>query len=122
VHAWAQDADRRAMVRELQELGVSTELADDQLAGPATDGPLFGKSLVVTGTLNTLSRDEAGAMIAAAGGRVVGSVSKTTDYVVAGEKAGSKLAKAQAVGTEVLTERQLYELVGQDAPDDALGF
>lgn len=121
VHAWAQDPDNRQLVADLQAAGVRTELADDELAGPATDGPLVGKSVVVTGTLGTLSRSEAGALIEQHGGRVVGSVSGTTDYLVAGEKAGSKLAKAQQLGTEVLTERQLYELVGEQAPQDALG-
>jgi DNA ligase (NAD+) len=121
VHAWAQDEGNRAMVRELQELGVRTQLADDELAGPATEGPLVGKAVVVTGTLGTMSRAEAGALVERHGGRVVGSVSGTTDYLVAGDKAGSKLAKAEQLGTEVLTERQLYELVGEDVPEGALG-
>ena len=121
VHAWAQDDANRELVHELHELGVRTELAQDELAGPATEGPLVGKSVVVTGTLGTMSRSEAGALIERHGGRVVGSVSGTTDYLVAGEKAGSKLAKAEQLGTEVLTERALYELVGEDVPDGALG-
>ncbi|MCW2928480.1 MAG: ligase, NAD-dependent [Thermoleophilia bacterium] len=121
VHAWASDADNRALVADLQAVGVRTELADDELAGPATEGPLVGKSVVVTGTLGTLSRGEAGDLIARYGGRVVGSVSGTTDFLVAGEKAGSKLAKAESLGTQVLTERQLFELVGEDVPDGALG-
>ncbi len=121
VHAWAQDEGNRTMVRELQDLGVRTALADEELAGPATEGPLVGKAVVVTGTLGTMSRSEAGALIERHGGRVVGSVSGTTDYLVAGEKAGSKLAKAEQLGTEVLTERALYDLVGEPAPDGALG-
>jgi DNA ligase (NAD+) len=121
VHAWAQDPDNRAMVADLQTAGVRTALADAELAGPATEGPLVGKAVVVTGTLGTLSRSEAGALIERHGGRVVGSVSGTTDYLVAGEKAGSKLAKAEQLGTEVLTERQLFELVGEDVPEGALG-
>ncbi|MCW2956055.1 MAG: ligase, NAD-dependent [Thermoleophilia bacterium] len=120
VHAWAQDEENQRLVRELQELGVRTELPEGELAGPATDGPLAGRTLVVTGTLATLSRTEAGALIEAAGGRVTGSVSKSTDYLVAGDKAGSKLAKAEAVGVAVLSEQALYELVGQEAPADAL--
>ena len=121
VHAWAQDEANRELVRDLQSLGVRTELAEDELAGPATEGPLVGKSVVVTGTLGTMSRTEAGALIERYGGRVVGSVSGTTDFLVAGEKAGSKLAKAEQLGTAVLTERALYELVGEDVPDGALG-
>ena len=78
-------------------------------------------SVVVTGTLATMSRSEAGALVERHGGRVVGSVSGSTDYVVAGEKAGSKLTKAEQLGTAVLTERALYELVGEIAPGGALG-
>ena len=77
--------------------------------------------LVVTGTLVTMSRSEAGALVERHGGRVVGSVSGTTNFLVAGEKAGSKLAKAEQLGVSVLTERALYDLVGEDAPDGALG-
>ncbi len=121
VHAWAQDDANRELVRDLQAAGVRTELANDELAGPATEGPLVGKSVVVTGTLGTMSRTEAGALVEKYGGRVVGSVSGTTDFLVAGEKAGSKLAKAEQLGTAVLTERALFELVGEDVPDGALG-
>jgi DNA ligase (NAD+) len=121
VHAWAQDPVNRELVAQLQELGVRTELADDELAGPATEGPLVGMSVVVTGTLGTLSRTEAGALVERHGGRIVGSVSGTTDFLVAGEKAGSKLAKAEQLGTTVLTERALFELVGEPVPDGALG-
>ena len=113
VHAWARDEDRRQMIRDLQELGMQTVLPEGELAGPATEGPLVGKSLVVTGT-------DAGALIEAAGGRVAGSVSKQTDFLVAGEKAGSKLTKAQSLGVDVLSERALYELVGAEVPDGAL--
>ena len=66
---------------------------------------------MLTGTLPELTREEAGALIKAAGGKVVNSVSKKTDYVVAGENPGSKLAKAEELGTEVLDERGLRELV-----------
>jgi DNA ligase (NAD+) len=121
VHAWTQDEGNRALVADLKDVGVRTELADDELAGPATEGPLVGMSVVVTGTLGTMSRSEAGELVERHGGRVVGSVSGTTDYLVAGEKAGSKLAKAEQLGTAVLTERALFELVGEPVPDGALG-
>ncbi|NOT07202.1 MAG: NAD-dependent DNA ligase LigA [Gemmatimonadales bacterium] len=75
------------------------------------DGPLAGKSYVLTGILPTLSRAEAGALIEGAGGRVTGSVSKKTDAVVAGEEAGSKLEKAQALGVEVIDEAELLRRV-----------
>jgi DNA ligase (NAD+) len=74
-------------------------------------GPLAGKALVLTGTLPTLSREEATERIEGAGGRVTGSVSKKTAYVVAGEDAGSKLAKAESLGTPVLDEAALLELL-----------
>jgi DNA ligase (NAD+) len=73
--------------------------------------PLLGKTLVLTGTLPTLSRDEAKALVEAAGGKVAGSVSKKTDYVIAGEEAGSKLAKAQELGVPVLDEAGLHALL-----------
>ncbi|UCV26975.1 NAD-dependent DNA ligase LigA [Ferribacterium limneticum] len=80
---------------------------------PADSGPklLAGKTLVLTGTLPTLKRDDAKAMIEAAGGKVAGSVSKKTDYVVAGEEAGSKLEKAQELGVSVIDEAELLKLL-----------
>ena len=75
-------------------------------------GPLEGKTLVLTGTLPNLTREEAKARIEAAGGKVTGSVSKKTDYVVAGEDAGSKLDKAQALGVPVIDEAALLEMLG----------
>jgi len=120
VHAWVNDPDIIQLVDELIELGMRTTLAEHELAGPATEGPLVGKAVVVTGTLGTMSRTQAGELIERAGGRVVGSVSKSTDFVVAGEKAGSKLAKAERLGVAVLNERALFELVGEDVPEGAL--
>ncbi|NOT15038.1 MAG: NAD-dependent DNA ligase LigA [Methylotenera sp.] len=75
-------------------------------------GNLLGKTFVLTGTLPNLSRDEAKALIENAGGKVSGSVSKKTDYVIAGDEAGSKLEKAQALGLEVLDEAGLLALLG----------
>ena len=76
-----------------------------------TDSVLSGKTVVVTGTLPTLGRREAQELIERYGGKVSGSVSKKTDYVLAGENAGSKLAKAQELGIPVLSEEELREML-----------
>ncbi|MCB5194779.1 NAD-dependent DNA ligase LigA [Deefgea salmonis] len=80
-------------------------------ADAVAQGVLTGKTVVLTGTLPTLSRDEAKAMVEAAGGKVSGSVSKKTDFVVAGEAAGSKLQKAEELGVTVLSETDLIEML-----------
>ena len=75
------------------------------------DDKLAGKTVVVTGTLPTLSRNEAKALIESHGGKAAGSVSKKTDYVLAGEAAGSKLTKAQELGIPVLSEAEFLAMV-----------
>ena len=90
-------------------------LADAGLVTTSTAAPTgdryAGKTFVLTGTLPTMSRDEASALIKAQGGKVSGSVSKKTDYVVAGEAAGSKLTKANELGVTVIDEATLLEML-----------
>jgi DNA ligase (NAD+) len=97
----------RAMVQRLARAGVVMEGARKTRG----TGPLAGKTFVLTGSLPTLTRDEAGALIEARGGKVAGSVSRKTDYVVAGEAAGSKLEKARELGLAVLDEEGLRRLL-----------
>lgn len=92
--------------RRLAELGVVT-VNTNQPKGNS----LTGLSFVLTGTLPTMSRDEASGLIKSAGGKVVGSVSSKTDYVVAGEAAGSKLTKAQSLGVKIISEEQLLKML-----------
>ncbi len=100
-----------AVATRRAELLAILPVADERAASVAS--ALAGKTLVLTGTLPTLKRDEAKAMIEEAGGKVAGSVSKKTDYVVAGEEAGSKLEKAQELGVSVIDEAELLKLLEQ---------
>lgn len=98
------------VVRRLEESGV--HWADTEPMSVAEEGPLSGKTFVITGTLPNMTRDEAKALILRAGGKVTGSVSGKTDFLVAGEKAGSKLTKAQNLEISILDEGALLELLG----------
>lgn len=102
----------REVVEQLCAAGVSWQESAPQ---KKTVGELTGKTFVLTGTLPTLSREQAKEKIEAAGGKVAGSVSKKTDYVVAGTEAGSKLAKAQELGVTILGEEELLSLLEPEA-------
>ena len=102
------------VIKALRDAGVSWP--DIEVSRQAA-GALAGKVLVLTGTLPTLSRDDARALIEAAGGKVSGSVSKKSDFVVAGADAGSKLEKAQQLGVAVIDEAQLQSLLAKENPD-----
>jgi DNA ligase (NAD+) len=98
----------REVVEKLRQAGLQFEQEQRRVA----DGKLAGKQFVLTGTLPTYSRDQAKQMIETSGGRVVGSVSKKTDYVVVGADPGSKLEKARALGIKTLDEAEFRKLIG----------
>ena len=109
VHTFFQQPHNREVIQALRERGVHWP-AQKPRAAP-TEGPLTGKTFVLTGTLESMSRDDAGDRITALGGKVTGSVSKKTSYVVAGAEAGSKLTKAQELGVEILDEAAFLKLL-----------
>jgi DNA ligase (NAD+) len=109
IRAQLHDERMRGLIRDLRELG----LCFDEEGPPPSEGPLAEATLVLTGSLPALSREAATQRILAAGGRVTGSVSKNTDYVVAGESPGSKLEKAERLGVAVLDEAGLLALLDE---------
>ena len=105
-----QQPHNREVIAALRDAGVHWEEGAVMVAGRSI---IAGKAFVLTGTLPTLSRDEVRDLIESRGGKVAGSVSKKTDYVVAGAEAGSKLAKARELGVSIIDEAQLRELLEQ---------
>ncbi len=109
IHEQLAEERMRSLIADLRALGLCFEER-----GPApSEGPLAGKTLVLTGTLPELSREQATERIIAAGGRVTGSVSKSTDFLVAGERPGSKLQKAERLGVAVLDETGLLDVLAR---------
>ena len=108
IYEYFRDDVNRDILRRLKEYGVNMELQDTGIV----DDVLAGKTVVVTGTLPTLSRNDAKNLIEAHGGKAAGSVSKKTDYVLAGEAAGSKLVKAQELGITIIDEAEFLQLIG----------
>ena len=110
VHEWFRIPANQTLIQRLRTTGLQFESA---IAPTPVTGsqPLAGKTFVITGTLPTLKRDEAKALIQQAGGKVTDSVSAKTNYLVAGENAGSKLEKANTLGVALLTEEQLLEMI-----------
>jgi DNA ligase (NAD+) len=111
VRDWFDDAGNLYLCERLRNAGVRTEIEGGERDGEQ-DEAFAGKQFVLTGKLESLTRDEARALIEARGGRVTSTVSKKTDYVVAGEEAGSKLDKANALGVQVIDEAALKEMLG----------
>ena len=103
------DVPTWALIEKLKQKGLRLEVAESERR--ATGGSLEGKTVVLTGTLPELTREEAAALVKSAGGKVTNSVSKKTDYVVAGDNPGSKLDKAEKFGTEILDEVGLLEIL-----------
>jgi DNA ligase (NAD+) len=110
VHDWFADEGNRDLCNRLKLAHVRTETASG--AGAQLDGEFAGRQFVLTGRLETMTRDEARTLIEARGGRVTSTVSKKTDFVVAGEDAGSKLDKANTLGVKVIDEAELKEMLG----------
>jgi DNA ligase (NAD+) len=112
LHTFVQQPHNREVIEQLRAAGITWDEHEGSAAANAVPLPLAGKTFVLTGTLPTLGRDDAKELIEAAGGKVSGSVSKKTHYVVAGEEAGSKLDKARELGVQVVDEAGLRELLG----------
>jgi DNA ligase (NAD+) len=106
---WFALEPNRRILDKLKAAGVRMDIETTKTAGPQ---PLADLTFVITGTLPTMSREQAKALIQAHGGRVTGSVSSKTDYLLAGERAGSKLARAEKLGVPVLDESALRKMIG----------
>jgi len=114
IYQYFRDPLNQAGIARMRELGVKAEAAAPAAASADAGHPLFGKTVVLTGTLTRMSRDEAAKKLEALGAKVSGSVSKKTDLVIAGESAGSKLTKARDLGVPVLEdEEELLRLLGE---------
>jgi DNA ligase (NAD+) len=112
VNQWFQIPENQQLIAGLRSAGVQLQ-GEGRATGQIVETAITGKTFVVTGTLPTLKRDEAKDLIRQSGGKVTDSVSKNTSFVVVGEDAGSKLAKAQSLGITILSEAELLELIGQ---------
>ncbi len=111
----ASDVGKK-LLEDLDSAGV--QLADPEPAEIKGDTPLFGKSVVVTGTLKQFKRDEIKGLIEKLGGRASTSISKRTDFLLAGDKAGSKLEKAKVLGIRIISEDDFQSLLNQHLPDE----
>jgi DNA ligase (NAD+) len=114
VHLWFHDPGNRALIEKLR--GAGLRLADPVTSGAGDHGPLRGKTVVLTGSFETFTREQAIAAAQEAGARVVGSVSRRTDFVVAGAEPGSKLARAQSLAVEIIDEAEFRRRLGAAPP------
>jgi DNA ligase (NAD+) len=111
VRSWLDEPRNRVLVDRLRAAGVNMEVPEDQRSAAGTPGPLTGKTYVITGTLASLSREQATAALERLGAKVAGSVSKKTSGVVVGAEPGSKAEKARTLGIPVLDEAAFLELI-----------
>jgi DNA ligase (NAD+) len=110
VREWFEDPENLALIERLRAAGV--RMADERAVAVPTGGPLTGTTIVLTGTMPSMTREEGTELAQEAGARVASSVSKKTDFVVAGENAGSKLTKAESLGVEVIDEAEFRRRLG----------
>jgi DNA ligase (NAD+) len=108
---WFAEPHNRQLVARLRDAGVHTTASDRELAGPVEGAPLAGKTFVITGTLSSMTREAAEEAIERLGGKVTGSVSRKTSYVVVGADPGSKAEKARTLGVETLDEPAFLHLI-----------
>ena len=116
LRSWLDEPRNRALVGRLREAGVRTEVPPEQRVAAPADGPLTGKTYVITGTLEAMSRDQATAAIERLGGKVTGSVSKKTSGVIVGADPGSKKDKAEQLGVPILDESAFLQLIREPGP------
>ena len=116
VHAWFRDETNRQLIERLRAAGLTFTSGTWRPPTAVAGGPFAGKTFVLTGTLPTLKREEAAARIEALGGKVSSSVSKKTDYLLAGEEAGSKLDKARTLGIAILDEPTFLQMASSTEP------
>jgi DNA ligase (NAD+) len=111
IHEFFHDPVERKIIEVLRDAGV--KMTEEKPAKPKGVADLSGKTFVVTGTLKKYQRDEIERLIRDHGGKAAGSVSKKTDYLIAGDKAGSKLDKAKELGVAVIGEEEFEKLIGK---------
>jgi len=117
IASWFSHPKHRGLIERLKAHGVNFQSLRPARAEAAEGGPLAGRTVVITGTLSGISREEAAAKLEAAGAKVSGSISKKTDYLVVGESAGSKLEKAKALGVRTLAWEEMEKLLEEGSGD-----
>ena len=112
VRSWLDEPRNRQLVNRLRAAGVNMEMPPEERAAAGTRGPLTGRTYVITGTLQSMSREQATETLERLGAKVTGSVSKKTTGVIVGAEPGSKAEKARALGVPTLDESEFLALIG----------